>query len=146
MSRIAAVPPALGRLALKVILAVLERRELVNSPLTEAGAKLATVGALMIGLPLSQGRVERVDGLIVCRGLPKWAYARGGTCVGSVYLTGNVVSDRVLRHERIHVDQWKKYGLLFPVLYWLAGSDPLKNHFEIEAGLEDGGYVRRSVR
>jgi hypothetical protein len=27
-----------------------------------------------------------------------------------------------------------------PFLYALAGSDPLTNRFEIEAGLEEGGY------
>lgn len=140
------LPSLAGRLALKAILHTLERHELVDSPLTEWGARLATVVALCLGVPFSQGRIERVDGLIVCQGLPKWAYRRGGTCVGSVYLTGDVVNERVLRHERVHVAQWKKYGLLFPFLYWLAGADPLKNHFEIEAGLEDGGYVRRSAR
>ena len=30
-----------------------------------------------------------------------------------------------------------------PVLYLLAGRDPLRNRFEIEAGLEDGNYVPR---
>jgi len=30
------------------------------------------------------------------------------------------------------------------VLYLFAGRDPLHNRFEIEAGLEDGNYVRRS--
>jgi hypothetical protein len=40
------------------------------------------------------------------------------------------------------VQQWKHYGMLFPLLYALAGRDPLQNRFEIEAGLEKGGYVR----
>ena len=30
-----------------------------------------------------------------------------------------------------------------PVLYLAAGRDPLRNRFEIEAGLEDGNYVPR---
>jgi hypothetical protein len=30
--------------------------------------------------------------------------------------------------------------MLMPFLYFLAGSDPLTNRFEIEAGLEEGGY------
>ena len=30
-----------------------------------------------------------------------------------------------------------------PLLYLLAGRDPLRNRFEIEAGLEDGNYVPR---
>ena len=28
-----------------------------------------------------------------------------------------------------------------PLLYLVAGRDPLRNRFEIEAGLEDGNYV-----
>jgi hypothetical protein len=30
--------------------------------------------------------------------------------------------------------------MLFPLLYLIAGRNPLKNRFEIEAGLEKGGY------
>ena len=30
-----------------------------------------------------------------------------------------------------------------PLLYGLAGRNPLRNRFEIEAGLEDGNYVPR---
>jgi len=40
----------------------------------------------------------------------------------------------------------EKHGLLLPVLYALAGRDPSRNCFEIEAGLEDGGYVGRTER
>ena len=47
------------------------------------------------------------------------------------------------RHELVHVEQWRHYGLAMPLLYALAGHNPLRNRFEIEAGLEDGGYVRR---
>ena len=76
------------------------------------------------------------------RGLPSWAFKRGGICVGGCYLTGDgVVSDRVLAHEAVHARQWRRYGLLMPLLYLFAGSDPLRNRFEIEAGLEDGNYV-----
>ncbi|MEG8036152.1 hypothetical protein QP157_12770 [Sphingomonas sp. LR61] len=46
----------------------------------------------------------------------------------------------MLRHERVHVEQWRRYGMLMPVLYAVAGRDPLRNRFEVEAGLEDGGY------
>ena len=41
----------------------------------------------------------------------------------------------------MHKRQWERYGFLMPVLYLLAGRDPLRNRFEIEAGLEDGNYV-----
>lgn len=115
---------------------------LIDSSLSRLGCAIATLAGLAVGLPLSTGRVEAVDGLVICRGLPRWAFARGGTCVGAVYLTGDAVSPAVLRHERRHVDQWRRYGLLFPLFYWGAGADPARNRFEVEAGLEDGGYQR----
>ena len=95
----------------------------------------------------STGRVERRGELWVFRGLPSWAFKRGGVCVGGCYLTGDAaVSERVLAHEAVHARQWRRYGLLMPLLYLFAGRDPLRNRFEIEAGLEDGNYVPRSAR
>ena len=120
----------------------LARRAMIDSPISRAGAAIATAIGLCIGGPLSVGRIEVHEGLIVCRGLPRWAFRRGGSCVGRVYLTRSNVAPAVLRHERVHVEQWRRYGLLLPALYLLAGTDPLRNRFEIEAGLRDGGYVR----
>ena len=81
------------------------------------------------------------------RGMPRWAFRRGGVCVGGCYLTGDdAVTDRVLVHEAVHARQWRRYGFLMPVLYLLAGRDPLRNRFEIEAGLEDGNYIPRRAR
>lgn len=114
---------------------------LLDSPVSRAGSHVATLVGLAIGLPLSVGRVRVEDGLIVCSGLPRWAFRRGGTCVGAVYLTRDAVTPAVLRHERVHVAQWRRYGLLFPALYWAAGIDATRNRFEIEAGLVDGGYI-----
>lgn len=114
----------------------------VDSVVSRAGWLFATAVGLSVGVPLSTGPVRVVDGLVVCSGLPRWAFRRGGTCVGSVYLTRDNDGDRVLRHERVHVAQWKRYGMAMPVLYAIAGRDPLRNRFEVEAGLEDGGYVR----
>lgn len=120
------------------------RRVLLDSCISRAGSKFATAVALLYGAPLSVGRIERYDDLWVLRGLPKWAFGRGGTCVGHVYLTAHNVSAAVLSHERVHARQWDRYGLLFPLLYTLAGRDAHQNRFEIEAGLEAGGYVSRS--
>ncbi|MGN7189785.1 Fe-S oxidoreductase [Curtobacterium sp. MCBA15_004] len=117
------------------------RNPFLDSPVSRAGWLVATAVGLAIGLPLSTGRVRVVDGLVVCSGLPRWVFRRGGTCVGSVYLTRDNDGDRVLRHERVHVEQWRRYGMAMPVLYWIAGRDPLRNRFEVEAGLEDGGYT-----
>jgi len=51
------------------------------------------------------------------------------------------VSAPVLAHEAVHARQWRRYGFLMPVLYALAGRNALRNRFEIEAGLVQGGYV-----
>ncbi len=86
----------------------------VDSVVSRAGWLFATAVGLAVGVPLSTGPVRVVDGLVVCSGLPRWAFRRGGTCVGSVYLTRDNDDDRVLRHERVHVAQWKRYGMAMP--------------------------------
>lgn len=108
--------------------------------LARLGYWYASALAIAWGFVWSTGRVRRVDGLWVFTGMPKWTFSRGGSCVGCCYFTDRNDGERVLRHERVHVQQWKRYGLAMPLLYWLAGRDPLSNRFEIEAGLEDGGY------
>ena len=95
----------------------------------------------------STGRVERRNGLWVFRGMPRWAFPRGGVCVGGCFLTGDgagAVSDAILRHEAVHKRQWQRYGILMPLLYTLSGRDPLRNRFEIDAGLADGNYIPRA--
>ena len=118
------------------------RRILVDSPLSRAGYLYATAVGLAWGAIWSTGRIERRNGLVVFRGLPAWSFGRGGSCVGGVYLTNQNVTADVLEHEAVHKVQWQRYGMLFPLLYFIAGRDPLKNRFEIEAGLEKGGYLR----
>ena len=119
------------------------RRLLVDSPVSRAGYLYATAVGLVWGAIWSTGRIERRGGLVVFRGLPAWSFGRGGSCVGAVYLTNQNVSADVLEREAVHKVQWQRYGMLFPLLYLRAGRDPLKNRFEIEAGLEKGGYLRR---
>lgn len=120
---------------------------LLRSPISRIGYWWGTSVGWVWGLLWSTRQVERRNGLWVFRGLPNWAYRRGGVCVGGCYLTGDAdPSDAVLRHEAVHKQQWLRYGFLLPVLYLFAGRNALRNRFEIEAGLEDGGYVRRSRR
>ncbi|TFC24043.1 Fe-S oxidoreductase [Cryobacterium sp. MDB1-18-2] len=118
-------------------------RILFDSPLSRAGYLYATAVGLVWGGLLSTGRVERRGGLIFFRGLPNWAFGRGGSCVGGCYLTRDNVSDAILEHEAVHKRQWQRYGMLFPLFYRAAGSNPLTNRFEIEAGLEKGGYLTK---
>jgi hypothetical protein len=112
----------------------------VDSPISRLGYLYATAVALVWGFVWSTGRVERREGLFVFEGMPGWTFGRGGTCVGGCYFTAENASDTVLEHEAVHMKQWRRFGLLMPILYTFAGRDPLKNRFEIEAGLEKGGY------
>lgn len=111
-------------------------------PFARLGYLYATAVGMLWGFVWSTGPVRRAEGLWVFTGMPKWTFGRGGSCVGACYLTNTNVSEAVLRHERVHREQWRRYGLALPILYQLSGRNPLTNRFEIEAGLRDGGYIR----
>ena len=115
-------------------------------PLAGLGYAYATLVGLVWGAIWSTGEVRRIDGLWVFTGMPRWTFGRGGSCVGSCYLTDHNVSEPVLRHERVHRAQWRRYGMALPILYLISGRNPLKNRFEIEAGLVDGGYLPRKSK
>ena len=118
-------------------------RGIVLSPVVaRPGFWFATACAWVWGGVLGRFRLRRSGGLVVASGLPSWAYGRGGTTVGAVYLTTDNTSARVLEHEAVHRAQWKKYGLAFIPLYLDAGRDATLNRFEVQAGLAKGGYGR----
>ncbi|GAA1728955.1 hypothetical protein [Microcella frigidaquae] len=104
------------------------------------GYWLATAAGVTWGALLGGFRVSRRGGVIVCAGLPRWAFGRGGTTIGAAYLTRDNTRPEVLEHEAVHRAQWRRYGLAFIPLYFAAGLDGRTNRFEIEAGLEKGGY------
>jgi len=117
---------------------------LLDSPISLVGFWWGTAVGWLWGSLWSTGRVERRAGLWVFRGLPHWAFPRGGVCVGGCFLTGDTPpGEAVLRHEAVHKAQWRRYGFLMPLLYLLAGRDATRNRFEIAAGLVAGNYVRR---
>ncbi len=119
---------------------------LLDSRISRIGYWYGTAVGWVWGGLWSTGRIERRGGLWIFRGMPRRTFARGGVCVGGCFLTGDEpFDDRVLAHEAVHAAQWRRYGFLMPVLYLLAGRDPLCNRFEIEAGLEDGRYLPRST-
>ncbi len=119
---------------------------LLDSPVSRLGFLYGRTVGWVWGSLWSTGRIERRNGLWVFRGLPSWAFPRGGVCVGDCFLTGDISpSDAVLRHEAVHARQWRRYGALMPLLYLFAGRDPLRNRFEIEAGLVEGNYVPRGA-
>ncbi|MGZ0711358.1 Fe-S oxidoreductase (plasmid) [Coraliomargarita sp. W4R53] len=122
-------------------------RFLLDSPISRLGYLYGNAVGWIWGSIWSTGRVEQHEGMWVFRGLPTWAFPRGGVCAGGCFLTGDApVSVPVLRHEAIHKRQWQRYGILMPILYQLSGRNPLRNRFEIEAGLADGNYVPKNAQ
>ena len=117
------------------------RRVLLHPVIARPGYWFATGAGLLWGTVLSLGRIRREGGVIVARGCPRWAFGRGGTTIGAVYLTHNNISPNVLEHEAVHRAQWKKYGMTFIPLYIAAGAVASTNRFEVEAGLTKGGYA-----
>lgn len=133
-SRAARIVGALGRVRWL-------RRVGLHPVVALPGYALVSALALVWGAVLSGFRVSRRGGVIVCAGMPRWAFGRGGTTLGAVYLTRDALSPSVLEHEAAHRAQWRRYGLAMIPLYLAAGRDPLRNRFEIAAGLKSGGYV-----
>jgi len=117
-------------------------RAVVLSPIVaRPGYWFATLCGLVWGTVLSLGRIRPQGGVIVARKCPRWAFGRGGTTIGAVFLTNNALSENILAHEAVHRAQWKRYGLALIPLYIAAGRTGATNRFEIEAGLERGGYI-----
>ena len=118
------------------------RRFLLWPIWTRPGYWFATAAGFLWGLILP-GRLRTKNGMHYFVGMPSWSFGRGGTTIGAIYLTRDNDSDDVIAHEAEHKAQWKHYGLWFIPLYVAAGTDALTNRFEVGAGLELGGYVRR---
>jgi hypothetical protein len=110
------------------------------------------LGLLVVLIARSSGGVlQRVDGVLeAAGGWPAWVLRRGFPFSGSVaaITLGHVVVGATLAdlaatraHERAHVRQFERWGVLLLVLYplaglhaWLRGGHPYRdNVFECEA-------------
>ncbi len=113
---------------------------------TLAGSLARATGAQAAVLDAPPGSCG--PSLLVCAGAGRLApCARGGTTWGELFVTRQPlasIAPPVVRHELVHVRQWRRWGALFPLLYLLSelGGGPLRNRFEQQAGLRDGGYLR----
>ena len=119
---------------------------LLDSPISHAGYVYGTAVGWIWGSLWSTGRVEKRAGLWVFRGMPRWAFPprRRVRRAAATSPATTPSPTACCAHEAVHARQWRRYGFLMPLLYLLAGRDPLRNRFEIEAGLEDGNYVPRA--
>ncbi|WP_229870828.1 RHS repeat domain-containing protein [Streptomyces phaeofaciens] len=84
------------------------------------------------------------QGLTMCKTSSSWLFGRGGTTIGSTYVTGydpEFSTKERLKHERVHMKQWDDLGLRMAWDYFQEGTDACTNSFEIDADLGDGGYL-----
>lgn len=113
-------------------------------PVSAVGLVVAPLARLSGGGAVVVDGVLEVHGGLLARVLPRLA---PGVRVAAITL-GHVVLAvsaealaRTRAHERVHVRQFERWGLLLPVLYlassaaaWVRGGDPyLDNHFERHA-------------
>lgn len=116
-------------------------RALKHPLVSRPGYWFATAAALLWAAIVGRCRFRRAGPVIVAEHCPRWAFGRGGTTIGAVYLTHGNVSESVLEHEAVHREQWRRYGLAFIPLYIAAGAVAHTNRFEVEADLKKGGYL-----
>lgn len=127
--------------------------------LRHGGALAATPEGTMIAAP-----GDRALGM---RNAVGWFAARGGTTWGDMYVvngsfaapddvlrrsvatgmpppgSGAPSLERLLRHERVHSEQWARYGYVRFIWKYLIAHNPndaCTHPLEQEAGLEDAGY------
>src|SRR5690606_17800376 len=74
------------------------RRILLHPVVTRPGYWFATACGFLWGALLGRFRLSRQGGVIVAQGMPKWAFGRGGTTIGAVYLTSDNVTPSILEH------------------------------------------------
>lgn len=141
-------------------------------PLARRRAANLLNGSTLLGLWLARRRGVPLrpgpHGLWLAPGYPRRFPAphAGAVCVGDVVLLRrgrpgaagvDVMDDDpgLLGHERRHAEQWARWGSLpFLAAYglasgwsWLRTGDTWSaNHFEVAAGLAEGGYLRRPPR
>jgi RHS repeat-associated protein len=107
-------------------------RNVINIPATSVGLADALVNGASCGYNSTRST-------FVCTGA-HGGYWKGGTTIGSVYVTNDRVDDSILRHEAKHSNQWAWFGggaLFVPV--YLA----FPKTFEHQAGPHDGCYEYR---
>ena len=114
-------------------------------------APCSLVGLVLgVGLLVGGGSVRRVDGVLefcVRRVGPTPVFPIAAITFGHVVLGLTApLLERLRPHERVHVAQYERWGVLFFLAYpasslwqWLRGRSPYwHNHFEVQARRRSG--------
>jgi len=94
-------------------------------------------------------KCEKKFGMEICYGGPAMTDGgRSGITIGHIYFTTATsisgIGESKIQHEKVHAQQWDKYGDAFNVLYFEEGAkNPCRNGWEIQAGIDKGGYRKQ---
>ncbi|HEY0914825.1 MAG TPA: hypothetical protein VGE22_08150 [Solimonas sp.] len=120
-----------------------------------------TLAGLLLALPALLGggwqwrRIGGTGALFAYGGFSGWVLARGwvgAITIGHLVLARDAdAMERTLAHELVHVRQYERWGLLFPLLYLWASCDAWRrggraywdNRYEIEARQAEGASQGR---
>ncbi|WP_238432052.1 RHS repeat-associated core domain-containing protein [Streptomyces cavernae] len=104
-------------------------------------ARIVGVGLAYVGSRYLGYRCRYSYGMRVCSG-GIGLHARGGTTLGTTFFTPKRnPSPALMRHEKRHRSQWKRYGFRFGYMYLRAGINACRNKWERRANWTDGGYL-----
>ncbi|MFE7134423.1 DNRLRE domain-containing protein [Streptomyces sp. NPDC057638] len=104
-------------------------------------ARIVGVGMAYVGVRYLGYRCQYRYGMRVCSG-GFGLHARGGTALGTTFFNTRRrdATPTLMRHEKKHKAQWKRYGWRFGLMYLRGGVNPCRNKWERRAGYRDGGY------
>ncbi|WP_128379986.1 hypothetical protein [Streptomyces cavernae] len=103
-------------------------------------ARIVGVGLAYVGSRYLGYRCRYSYGMRVCSG-GIGLHSRGGATLGTTFFTPKRNPDAALmRHEKRHRSQWKRYGFRFGYMYLRAGTNACRNKWERRANWKDGDY------
>ena len=104
---------------------------------------IATIYSKLLGVRYTTYYYDgtQKDARVVHVNRAPWPGMAAMTLGNTILYKGARVPNAIIRHEMVHVAQWRRYGCLFPVLYLWASIKSLVKHgntywdndFEVEA-------------
>ena len=128
------------------------RRLLLHPVVARPGYWFATGCGLLYGAVLGRFHLSRRGGVIVARSLPKWAFGRGGTTIGAVFLTSdNIIFDgnhhwtALIAAMKITKDKKTKFPMYQVGMDFTKLKELTKQYPEVtyEEGLRFLDYVKK---
>ena len=121
---------------------------ILNIPYTIIGLVIGVVS-----IPIKISHIYNLRYAIILNVRSLWwtfSYAKNARAAtfGNVVLLGPLVEDKDLEHELVHIEQFMRMPLIFPLLYYweLFNKGYRKNKYEIEAYTKAGNVYKLSEK